>query len=50
MAYPLDILAENTAEVIRGHEGCDEAAAWKERFISLPFNPNIFVKKLESYL
>jgi hypothetical protein len=51
MAYPLDILAGDTAEVIQtACRGSDETAAWKERFISVPFEPKQFIERLESYL
>lgn len=51
MMYPLDILAGDTAELInKACQGSNEAAAWKERFISIQFDPNKFVEKLESYL
>jgi len=51
MKYPLDILAENTAEVIqKACQGSTEAADWKKRFISMQFDPKTFVEKLESYL
>jgi hypothetical protein len=51
MAYPLDILVGDTAEVIqKACQDSDEAAAWKERFISVPFEPKQFIKRLESYL
>ncbi len=51
MAYPLDILAGDPSGVIqRACQGDPQAAAWQERFISVPFNPKKFVEKLESYL
>lgn len=51
MAYPLDILAGTPADVIRqACQGDPAAAAWRERFIGVPWEPKKFVEKLESYL
>jgi hypothetical protein len=51
MAYPLDILAGDPAKMIqKACQGSPEAAAWKERFISVPFEPKYFLERLESYL
>ncbi len=51
MMYPLDILAGEPAELIRrACQGDAAAAAWRERFISTPWDAKKFVTILESYL
>ncbi len=51
MAYPLDILAGDPGKALQ--QACmdtPEAAAWRSRFISVPWNPQKFVETVESYL
>jgi hypothetical protein len=51
MMYPLDILAGDIAEMIRlACEGTEGTIAWRNRFLSTPFDPKKFVERLESYL
>jgi len=51
MMYPLDILAGEPAELIRrACQGDAAAAAWRERFVSTPWDAKKFVTILESYL
>lgn len=51
LTFPLDILLGDAANMIA--RACrPEAAveAWRERFIGRPFEPRVFVERLESYL
>ena len=51
LAFPLDILAGDVGSVIT--KACKQNAKvteWRDRFIGEPFDPKIFVEKLESYL
>lgn len=51
LMFPLDILAEDPAEVIaKAAAGCPAVEAWKARYIGRPFDGPAFVAKLESYL
>ena len=51
MAYPLDILAGDAGTVIQ--KACSDTpdvAVWRNRFISVPWNPKKFLEKVESFL
>jgi hypothetical protein len=51
LAYPLDILAGDAAEMIA--KACKRntaVAAWYKKFIGEPFDGSAFVKKLENYI
>lgn len=51
LMYPLDILAEDPADVIgKACAGCSAVENWKQRLIGEPFNGSKFVQTLESYL
>lgn len=51
LAFPLDILLGDAAETIaRACRPDAEVNAWRERFIGQPFEPKVFVERLESYL
>lgn len=51
LMYPLDILAEDPADVIgRACAGCSAVEDWKSRLIGEPFDGPRFVQTLESYL
>jgi len=51
LIYPLDILAGDTDELIK--KACrrnGNVTTWRKDFIGDPFDPGIFVQRLESYL